>query len=312
MPSTDPARHRRLVVSLAGTAVLLLVTAATVEAHTAEARTRRDPTLAGRAVLPVETYAPGPTSGKFFDGRRQRDRVPVAFAAGRGVLGDRRRPPPRRVPGDAGQRVRRQAELAGLPDPRLLRRARTSRPPAAAPATVEVRDFIQFRDPDRLSGSRSSTRRPADRCSPAATSIPSRCSGAKQRRPLGGRRVRTMDPALRRHRQAARPAVRGCPAACVSPNNPHLGGAAADTARTAGASRPWRSARTASTSTPTLEGATVGLDGHRPSRRSHVYEFSIRDKAFTGRTWQYHTESAGLPRRRHGRPRPPPPRRDRA
>ena len=65
MPSTDPARHRRFVASLAGAAVLLLVTAATAEAHTAEARSRRDPILAGRAVLPVETYAPGPTSGNF-------------------------------------------------------------------------------------------------------------------------------------------------------------------------------------------------------------------------------------------------------
>ena len=120
----------------------------------------------GRAVLPVETYAAGPAvrarsvAGRSVD---QRHHVPAAVAAGRGVLGDRRGAPARRVPGDARQRLRQQGELARLPDPRLLRRRPTSRPPTAAPARSRSATSSSSAIPTTGSASRSSTRAPTDR-----------------------------------------------------------------------------------------------------------------------------------------------------
>lgn len=49
-----------------GTAAVLLVLAPTLVAYAGDNQGRAAPRLAGRAVLPVETYAPGPSAGGFF------------------------------------------------------------------------------------------------------------------------------------------------------------------------------------------------------------------------------------------------------
>ena len=109
-----------LVLGLAGLGTALAVPAAGHPLSDGAPRA----TLAGRAVLPVETYAPGPTSGTCYRRRGQRHHLPVAVAAGRRLLGHRRWSPTRRVPGHARQRLRRQGHLARLPDPGVLRPAR--------------------------------------------------------------------------------------------------------------------------------------------------------------------------------------------
>ena len=80
-----------------------------------------EPRLVARAVLPADTFAPGPPSGNFIvAGLRPR---PVRVAAGAGhQLGARRRA--RLVLGDGRQRLRREGELARLPAPRLQDQAR--------------------------------------------------------------------------------------------------------------------------------------------------------------------------------------------
>ena len=79
-------------------------------AGTAPPRSSAGPCCRSRPTRPVRRAGPCPPAG-----RRQRHPVPVAVAAGRGLLGDRRRPPAGRVPGDARQRLRRQGQLARLP-----------------------------------------------------------------------------------------------------------------------------------------------------------------------------------------------------
>ncbi len=51
------------------------------------------PRLLGRAVLDVNTYAPGPTSGNFYTGPQNADHLPDAEPARRGHLVDRRGSP---------------------------------------------------------------------------------------------------------------------------------------------------------------------------------------------------------------------------
>ncbi len=82
--------------------------------------------LVGRAVLPVETYAPGPHVGRLLHRPRHRtgsrSRCRSQPVEGFSAIVEGRHA--RRVPGDGRQRVRQQGQLARLPDPRLLPRAR--------------------------------------------------------------------------------------------------------------------------------------------------------------------------------------------
>ena len=89
-------------------------------------------------------------------------------------------------------------------------------------------------------------------------------------------------------------AVRG-PGGIKSPNNPFLGGPPPPSP-TAAASRPWGSARTASTCTPPSKAPR----SPRPARsRRYVYEFSVGRRAFTGRVLHYRTRGTGQPASRH-------------
>ena len=108
-------------------AAVLLAIPAVVGTSTASASTPADqatpsvrgPSLLGRAVLPFYTFAEGPPAGGYVvpgtgepGSGSSTASLPPAVAAGRRFLGDRRRSPSRRVPGDARQRLRRQGQLA--------------------------------------------------------------------------------------------------------------------------------------------------------------------------------------------------------
>ena len=163
-----------------------------------------------------------------------------------------------------------QGQLGGLPDPRLLHPAALQDRPRRFGRRRRSATSSRSATPTTSSASRSSTRAPPSDCSPAADIDPESLQRGPQRRPVGGRRVRAVDPALRRARPAPRPAVRA--AGLKSPNNPILDGAARPPSRTAAASRRWRSARTASSCTPPSRAPTVA---DADQTRRYIYEFSI-------------------------------------
>ena len=71
----------------------------------------------------------------------------------------------------------------------------------------------------------------------------------------------------------------------MSPSNPFLGGNPATQPNSRG-TRPWPSTPRA----PTLRGARGATVAETGSTRRLVFEFSVRDEAFTGRAWSYQTE----------------------
>ena len=74
-----------------------------------------------------------------------------------------------------------------------------------------------------------------------------------------------------------------------SPQNPFLGGGTPNLARQPRLRRHGDLARAASRLFPMLEGALVGDD----PQRLLIYEFDLRNKAYTGRTWSYKMAVAG-------------------
>ena len=158
-----------------------------------------------------------------------------------GFSGDRRRPPPRRVPGDARQRVRQQGQLARLPirayylQPDFKtadggigcgRRSATSSSSAIPTALIGF--------PIVNEGTR---RAAADR-----RRHRSRVAAARpQRRPVGRRRVRSVDPALRRRRVGCSSRRSRARRADVAEQPvPRDGRRRRPSAATAAASRRWR------------------------------------------------------------------------
>ena len=102
-----------------------------------DAAARRPGRAAGR-----RRTRPGPPSGAFVvAGPATVNGItfPLAVAAGRGLLGDRRGSPPRRVPGDGRQRVRQQGQLARLPASAPTTSRPTSRRPRGGSGDVERR-----------------------------------------------------------------------------------------------------------------------------------------------------------------------------
>ena len=76
----------------------------------------------------------------------------------------------------------------------------------------------------------------------------------------------------------------------MSPNNPFLGGQPATQPNSRGIEAMAISPN-GKFLYPMLEGATVADTTVDPLRR-YIFEFSVKDEAFTGRTWQYHTDNA--------------------
>ena len=246
-----------------------------------------DPVLVGRAVLPVETYAPGPPAGTFFGTTVTNG---VAFPL-----------PSQPVEGfSAIIDGRRDGEVLAMPDNGFGSKASSFDflirayylTPEFATATggtgsISVGEHISFRDPLAKIG------------------FPIVNEGSVERLLTGG----DIDPeSLQRdgrgdlwvgdefgpwilHFDSAGVlldppfAVPGL----MSPNNPFLAGAPATHPNSRGFEAIAIS-RDGQRLYAALEGATVAEAG---TTTRHIYEFDIRDERLTGRTWTYNTEAAG-------------------
>ena len=228
-------------------AVLTLVPAHVATAdgtHGDHGHGRDVPRLVGRAVLPVETYAPGPPSGAGTLPPGQTEAVvngihfPHAVAARRRVLGGRSTAAVRVSCWRCRTTVSGQGQLRGLPDPRLHDQPRLQDDSAAASGAVAVGDFIQFARPEPPDRVPDRPRGTTERWLTGGDIDPESLQRDRRRRPLGRRRVRPVDPALRRRRPAPggadQPARRADVAEQPAPRR-H-----ADTSPTAAASRRWR------------------------------------------------------------------------
>jgi glycerophosphoryl diester phosphodiesterase len=259
-----------------------------------------EPTLEGRAVLPVATYAPGPPSGAFF--------------AGQTINGISFPTPSQPVQGfSAVVAGRRPGEFLAMADNGFgtkansfdfLLRAYFIRPDfktgRGGTGAVDIEDFVQFRDPNGVIG--FPIQRPADRLLTGADIDPESLQRGKNgdlwmgdefgpwilhfdetgvlleppfRVPSGlvgstsvtGFLESPSSPFISSPAQATVAGSRGFEAMAATPDGKYLYGL--------------------------LEGATV--QDPNPDRR-YLLEFSIRDRAFTGRVWQYRTQPtvAGL------------------
>ncbi|MGC5022263.1 esterase-like activity of phytase family protein [Micromonospora sp. DT47] len=248
------------------------------------------PTLLGRAVLPVETYAPGPPSGTLLPpGTVNGITFPLPSQPVEGF--------------SAVVAGRHPGEYLAMPDNGFgakansrdfLIRAYYIRPDfktakgGSGEVDVDLNEFIEFRDPDGLIGftivNEGTTERSLTGGDIDPESLQRGIDGDLWVGDEFGPWVlhfdatgRLLDPPF------------AAPGGLRSPNNPHLGGAAA----TQPNSRGFEAMAISPDGKylyPALEGATVAELG---TTRRHVFEFSVRDEAFTGRVWLYQTEQPG-------------------
>jgi hypothetical protein len=248
------------------------------------------PTLLGRAVLPVQTYAPGPPSGTLLPpGTVNGITFPLPSQPVEGF--------------SAIIAGRHPGEYLAMPDngfgakansKDFLIRAYYIRPDfktakgGSGHVDIDLNGFIQFRDPDRLIGFEIVNEGTTERLLTGGDIDPE----SLQRGAHGDLWVgdefgpwvlhfdatgKLLDPPF------------AAPGGLRSPNNPHLGGAAA----TQPNSRGFEAMAISPDGRylyPALEGATVAELG---TTRRHVFEFSVRDEAFTGQAWLYQTEQPG-------------------
>jgi hypothetical protein len=244
-----------------------------------------EPRLIGRAVLPAETLAPGPPSG-------------AMILTANGITFPR---PSQPVEGfSAIVDGRRHGEYLAMPDNGyggkgtsgdFLIRAYYIRPDfktaRGGTGDVAVGDFIQFSDPDGVIGF-PIVRRATDRLLTGGDIDPESLQRGHNGDlwvgdefgpwilhfdstgrlldppfPMPGDLKSPNNPFLVAGQAASQPNSRGVEAMAISPNGKFL--------------------------YPALEGATVADTD--PLRR-HIFEFSVKDKAFTGRQWEYHVEVA--------------------
>lgn len=246
------------------------------------------PTLVGRAVLPVETYAPGPPSG--------------AFVAPNPINGISFPLPSQPVQGlSAVVDGRRPGEYLAMPDNGFGSKASSAdfhirayyihpdfETAAGGAGTIEVRDHIEFRDPNAVIGFPIVNGSTAGRVLTGADIDPE----SLQRGHGGDYWVGDEFGPWLLHFDASGvllDAPFAMPGGLRSPNSPFLAGTAATQPNSRGVE--------AMAMTPNgkslyavLEGATVA-DVDR-SRRL-VFEFDTTDLGFTGRTWAYRTELPG-------------------
>jgi hypothetical protein len=240
------------------------------------------PTLQGRAVLPADTLAPGPPSGAALKGTINGITFPLPSQPVQGF--------------SAVMSGREPGEYLAMPDNGyggkansrdFLIRAYYIEPDfktaRGGSGTIEVRDFIQFSDPDNLIG------------------FPIVREGTSERYLTGG----DIDPeSLQRdhggdfwmgeefgpwilHFDGTGRLLHAPFAIDVkSPNNPFLDGQLPSHPNSRGFEG---MAMTPSGKTlyAALEGPTVA---DTDKSRRYIYEFSTDDDAFTGNVWQYHTE----------------------
>ena len=244
-----------------------------------------EPRLIGRAVLPADTLAEGPPSG-------------AAIASANGITFPL---PSQPVEGfSAIVDGRRSDEILAMPDNGyggkansrdFLIRAYYIRPDyktaSGGSGAVQVGQFIEFRDPFGVIGFPIVNEGTPGRLLTGGDIDPESLQRGRNGDFWMGdefgpwilhfdSKGRLLDPPFA---DAGRAAVTEQPV----PRRP-----AGDPTQQPRASRRWRSRRTASSCTRSLEGATVA---DTDQLRRYIYEFSIEDEAFTGRTWQYHVEN---------------------
>jgi hypothetical protein len=286
---TDFVRsHRRLATAFAGAAVVLSVVSTAAIMSSASADAKHVPTLVGRAVLPVETYAPGPVSGTLLppgDVNGITFPLPSQPVEGFSAIVDGRHRGEYLAMADNG--------FGGKANSRdFLIRAYYIEPDfktargGTGEVDVDLDDFIQFSDPDHRIGFPIVNEGTTDRLLTGGDIDPESLQRGRNGDLWMGDEFgpwilhfdatgRLLDPPF------------ATPGGLMSPNNPFLTGAA-----TQPNSRGYE-AMAMSTNKKylyaILEGATVA---DSDARRRLVFEFSTIDKAFTGRVWQYHTEVA--------------------
>jgi glycerophosphoryl diester phosphodiesterase len=280
--------YKRLAIAVVATATMLTIPSG---AANAEDEQGEQPTLVGRALLPAEALAPGPPSGAAVP--------PPGESEINGIVFPRPQQP---VAGfSAVVAGRERGEYLAMPDNGFGAKAnsrdflirayfvrpnfKTARGGSGAIA-VDTRPgkFIEFRDPDRLIGFPIVNDGTSERLLTGGDIDPeSLQQGADGDLWVGDEfgpwilhfdaTGRLLDPPF------ATPGL-------ISPNNPFLGGGTATQPNSRGyeamAISPDGERLYAA-----LEGATVAEAG---STGRHVFEFSVRDKAFTGRSWTYRTE----------------------
>ncbi|MEU4290877.1 esterase-like activity of phytase family protein [Kribbella sp. NPDC026596] len=271
---------------------LAVVPLALLAAYPASASTPK-PVLVGRAVLPVETYAPGPPSG--------------AFMAGQTVNGISFPTPSQPVEGFSSMiNGRAPGEYLAMPDNGFGGKATSGdflirayyiepdfKTANGGTGAVTVKDFIEFRDPNGVIGFDIVNKATTARLLTGKDIDPESLQRAKNGDLWVGDEFGPwvlhfdatgvlLEPPLPVPGNLVQPAV---PGTLMSPNNPFLSGSA---------TQPNSRGFEAMSSTPDgkylypiLEGATV-VDTDQ-SRR-FLFEFSVGDAGFTGRVWQYHTE----------------------
>ena len=251
------------------------------------------PTLVGRAVLPADALAAGPPSGA------------AAFS---GVVNGIPFPRPQQpVAGFSAVVAGRQpGEYLAMPDngfgskansADFLIRAYHVRPDfktarggsGAVAVDTDPGEFVSFRDPNRKIGFPIVNEATSDRLLTGADIDPE----SLQRGANGDLWVGDEFGPWILHFDATGKlldAPFATPGGLMSPSNPFLGGNPATQPNSRGYEAMGISTNGAFLYAA-LEGATVA-DGGGSTRRI-VFEFSTRDKAFTGRTWEYRTEQPG-------------------
>ena len=247
---------------------------------------RSEPRLVGRAVLPVDTLAEGPRSG-------------AAATSGNGINF-----PLASQPVEGFSAIidgRRPGEILAMPDngygtkansADFLIRAYYLRPDfktaRGGTGAVDVGRFIEFRDPYGVIGFPIVNEGTADRLLTGGDIDPESLQLGRDGDLWVGdefgpwilhfdSKGRLLDPPF------------PLPGGLQSPSNPHLGGQPA--------TQPGSRGLEAMAISPNgkflyavLEGPTVADSIANPLRR-HIFEFSVKDEAFTGRTWQYRVEN---------------------
>ena len=279
------------VLAAAVTAALLAPTPALAgdrgDAPDARGRhTLTQPTLVARATLSADYLArrarrparwPRPANGRTgpFAGPGHPRASPACV--------DNRR---RHVLGAAGQRLRREGQLRGLPAAALPRDARTGRRPSGGDGDDRGARFVSLRDPDHLIDFPIVNEDTADRLLTGADFDIESVVRATDGTLLDRRGVRPV-PAARRRDGALLP--RRCRSRTASrPHNPYL--AAGETpriARAAAASRRWPASRDGRYLYPIVEGALID---DTDQRRRWIYEFDTAAARYTGKHWAYQTD----------------------
>jgi hypothetical protein len=284
-------RRRHLFASAVAVVVVASLQGVAASAGTPE------PTLEGRAVLPVNTYAPGPPSGAFYTGPANGIVFPTPSQPVEGF--------------SAVLAGRHPGEYLAMPDNGFGGKANSQdflirayyiepefKTAAGGTGEVAVGDFISFRDPDDKIGFPIVKEGTAERLLTGGDIDPE----SMQRGPNGdlwmgdefGPWILHFDQSgvLLDPPYAVPGSLLAAPIAGTlqSPNNPFLAGSQPTHPNSRGFE--------AMAITPDGKSLYAVLEGPNladtDTSRRNVLEFSVADRTFTGRTWWYHTDQPGL------------------